>query len=84
MFYGIIIRMFYLDNQRHNLPHLHIEYQGDNAVISLPEGEIIEGKLPSKKLKLIQAWITIHEEELMANWSLAVKGEPIFKIEPLR
>lgn len=84
MFYGIIIRMFYLDTQRHNLPHLHIEYQGDNAVISLPEGEIIEGKLPSKKLKLIQAWITIHEEELMANWSLAVKGEPIFKIEPLR
>ena len=84
MFYGIIIRMFYLDTQRHNLPHLHIEYQGDNAVISSPEGEIIEGKLPSKKLKLIQAWITIHEEELMANWSLAVKGEPIFKIEPLR
>jgi len=33
---------------------------------------------------MLQAWIAIHEEELMADWALAVKGEPIFKIEPLR
>jgi hypothetical protein len=26
----------------------------------------------------------IHEEELMADWTLAVKGEPVFPIEPLR
>jgi len=28
--------------------------------------------------------ITIHEDEVVANWSLAVNGEPIFSIEPLR
>lgn len=84
MFYGIIIRMMFLDNQRHNLPHIHVEYQSENAVISIPEGELLEGQLPSKKLKLVQAWIAIHEEELMANWALAIKGEPIFNIEPLR
>jgi hypothetical protein len=33
---------------------------------------------------MLQAWIAIHEEELMADWSLAAKGEPVFKIEPLR
>jgi len=26
----------------------------------------------------------IHEEELMADWALAVKGEPLFRIDPLR
>jgi len=41
------------------------------------------GSQPVKKLRLLQALITIHEEELMADWALAVKGEPIFKIEPL-
>lgn len=30
------------------------------------------------------AWIEIRQEDLMADWSLAIKGEPIFKIEPLR
>ena len=24
MFYGIIISMYYLDNKRHNLPHIHM------------------------------------------------------------
>mgnify|MGYP001806435560 FL=1 len=84
MFYGIIVRMLFMDTQQHHLPHLHVEYQGIEAVVSLPDGDLLEGSLPGKKLCLLQAWITIHEEELMANWALAVKGEPVFKIEPLR
>jgi dTDP-4-dehydrorhamnose 3,5-epimerase len=54
------------------------------AVVTIPDGEMIEGGLPAKKLKLLQAWIYIHEEELMADWALALKGEPVFKIDPLR
>ena len=45
---------------------------------------MIEGKLPNKKVRLIQAWIEIHQEELMANWDLASTGREIFKIDPLR
>jgi len=26
MFYGIIIRMYALDNKQHHLPHIHVEY----------------------------------------------------------
>ena len=47
-------------------------------------GGIIESTLPPKKLKMVQAWIAIHEDELMIDWKLAVRGEPIFKIDPLR
>jgi len=84
MFYGIIIRMMFMDTQQHNLPHLHVEYQGERAVISIPEGNLLGGNLPAKKLRMVQAWITIHEDELMADWALAVNGEPVFPIEPLR
>ena len=63
MFYSIIVRMFFMDTQQHHLPHVHVEYQGEEAVVSIPAGEIIEGTLPPKKLRMLQAWIVIHEEE---------------------
>ena len=53
-------------------------------VLSIPEGETLEGKLKSGKLKLVQAWIEIHQDELMADWELASQGEQVFKIDPLK
>ncbi len=32
----------------------------------------------------IQAWIEIHKDELIADWELAVNGQEIFKIDPLK
>jgi hypothetical protein len=54
------------------------------AVFSIPDGEIISGNLPAKKIQLVKAWIILHEEDLMANWELATHEQNIFKIEPLR
>jgi hypothetical protein len=34
-------------------------------------------------LPLVKAWIIINQEDLMANWNLAVKGNTLFKIKPL-
>jgi hypothetical protein len=45
---------------------------------------VIEGNLPPSKMKLLIAWIEIHQEELAADWELAAKGEAVFPIEPLR
>ena len=73
-----------MDTQQHRLPHLHVEYQGKQVVISIPDGNVLEGDLPAKKLRLVQAWIAIHEDELMADWALAINGEPVFPIDPLR
>lgn len=84
MFYGIIISMYYLDRQRHHLAHIHVRYQEQEAVITIPDGAVIDGELKANKLKLVQAWIEIHQEDLMADWELASQGQTIFKIEPLR
>lgn len=84
MFYGIIISMYYLDNKQHNLPHIHVKYQEEEAVISITDGELLEGILKINKMKLVEAWIEIHKDELLANWELAIKGESIFKIDPLK
>ncbi len=84
MFYGVLIMMYFMDNKKHNKPHIHIKYQEQEAVVSIPDGELLEGELKSNKLKLVQAWIEIHKEDLMADWEIAVKGELPFNIEPLR
>ena len=83
MFYGILIRMFFYDTDRHNLPHIHADYQGDVAVYAINDGKLLAGKLPNKKHKLIVAWIEIHQEDLLADWELAVNGKKPFPIRGL-
>ena len=63
MFLGIIYREL---GGKHNVPHIHAEYQDYEAVISL-SGGVLEGNLPNKKLKLVAAWIEIHNDELVAK-----------------
>ena len=81
MFFGIIIRMY--NNGEHNPPHFHAEYQGYKAVFNM-EGELQEGEMPKKQVKLIAAWAEIHYDELLANWDLAMAEQALYKIEPLR
>jgi hypothetical protein len=45
---------------------------------------LLAGKLPVAKIRLVQAWIEIHRESLMADWELAVSGQKPFPIDPLR
>jgi len=84
MFYGIIISMYFFDDRRHHLAHIHVRYQDQEAVIAIPGGKVLEGSIPSGKLKLVEAWIEIHREDLMADWELASAGQTVFPIDPLK
>lgn len=83
-FYGLIIYMYFRDDRQHKLPHIHVRYADSEVIVAIPDGTVLEGSIPSAKMKLLQAWIEIHKDELMANWHLAVSGEPPYKIDPLR
>ena len=82
-FYGIVISMFFNDNEQHDLPHMHVEYSGNNAIYDL-DGNLIVGNIPNKQRKLVEAWIEIHKEELYELWCVIQEGKDIFKIEPLK
>lgn len=45
--------MFFYDTDKHSVPHLHAEFQGDVGVYSIPDGELLAGKLPPKKHKMV-------------------------------
>ena len=98
-FYGLIIWMYKEIGGKHNVPHIHVQYGEENLVISLEEnlvisleenlvisldGDVLEGSIPRNKKKLLDAWMEIHHDELVANWTLLSKGEKPVKIEPLR
>ena len=74
---------YFFDDERHKLPHIHAKYQGLNASFSILDGAVLAGTLPVAKSRLVQAWIEIHRDSLMADWELAVNGQPPFPIEPL-
>jgi len=76
-FFGIYIRMYHDD---HNPPHIHVEYQGHEALMSIKEGEVLVGKLPNKACKIVQEWMQIHQQELLGDWQRAVALEPLLRI----
>ena len=68
---------------KHNMPHIHAEYSGEEIVFAL-DGTILEGAIAKNKLKLLEAWMEIHKEDLEANWKLLSDGEQFYRIEPLK
>ena len=79
-FFGIIIRMYY---DEHNPPHIHVEYQGNKALLDF-QGNILRGDLRSRTaLRLVRDWIDLRNYEIVEDWELARKGEEIKKIAPL-
>ena len=82
-FQGMIIKLIFLDNDRHHKPHVHVYYGEYEASVGI-DGELLSGSLPVKKLRLIQAWMILHEEELYNAWNNAVKGIPFDNIKPLQ
>ena len=77
-FYGIIIKM-YFQQAEHNPPHIHAVYGEYIGAINIQTGELIEGDLPSRALKLVQEWLQIHKNDVLAIWNT----QEFKKIPPL-
>lgn len=77
-FYGIIIRMYFLQNE-HTPPHIHAIYNEDVAAIDFMTGKILEGHLPNKAMNMVQEWIALHKDALMEIW----ETQEFQKIPPL-
>ena len=79
-FFGIAIRMYYRD---HAPPHFHAVYGGHEAVISIPDVVVMEGRLPPRVLGMVIEWALQHRRALLDDWALARAGLPLIPIPPL-
>ncbi len=77
-FYGIVIRIFSIDNE-HPPKHMHIKYNEYDAVMELNTLNIINGNIPKKARILVREWAEVHQEELLEMWNT----QKFHKISPL-
>ena len=81
-FYGILVYMYREIGGHHNHPHVHIKYNEYEMSITL-KGKKLNGNLPIKQKKLVDAWIELHQEELNAAWYALNNDGEIIKIKGL-
>ncbi|MBI5410475.1 MAG: DUF4160 domain-containing protein [Nitrospirae bacterium] len=79
-FFGIVIGLFY---REHGRPHFHAVYGEFEAVLDIETGTVISGELPRRALMLVREWYDLHERELLENWELAQRHQPLKRIAPL-
>ncbi|MBW1697579.1 MAG: DUF4160 domain-containing protein [Deltaproteobacteria bacterium] len=68
----------------HHEPHIHAYYQNHVSIYSIDTIELINGSLPRKQLRLLEAWIELHQGELLENWGRLQSGKLPYKIAPLK
>ena len=78
-FLGIVIGMFYSE---HGVPHFHAVYREHEASIEV-DGATVRGALPPRAPRLVLEWAELHQTELLENWQLARRGQPLNRIPPL-
>jgi hypothetical protein len=68
----------------HHNPHFHAYYQNHVAIYSIDTIDLINGSLPRKQQRLVEAWIELHQGELLENWERLQSGQLPYKIAPLK
>ena len=81
-FYGILIYMYMELGSHHKEPHIHVKYYEYEMSITL-DGKVLDGSLPKKQKKLVDAWIELHNDELKAAWYALNNDGEIIKIKGL-
>ncbi|RKW48392.1 MAG: DUF4160 domain-containing protein [Lachnospiraceae bacterium] len=77
-FYGVVIKMYFRQSE-HNPPHIHAIYGEYIGAIDIRTADMIEGDLPKRALKMVQEWVSQHEQELMNMW----KTQEFTELPPL-
>ena len=72
------------DEQMKDLTPESPMYEGLEAGFDIAANKPIFGELPRNKQMLVNAWIELHKEELMANWHAGRLSGEFFKLDPLR
>jgi hypothetical protein len=82
-FFGIIIRMYAEPQAPHHEPHFHAYYQDAVAIVGISPIRLLNGALPTRQQRLVEAWAEIHQDELLADWQRLQRGQRPQPIAPL-
>ena len=83
-YYGIIVAFAATKTKKEISPFVFALCNGAEAGFDVVSNQVIFGQIPSQKQMLVNAWIEIHREELIASWNAGRMTGEYFKLDPLR
>lgn len=72
-FDGMKIFMKTAGDDIYNFPNFRVSYKGTNAVFSIDEPALVNGKLPIEISINILKWAKLHKDDLYKNWDSIAK-----------
>jgi hypothetical protein len=79
-FFGIVIAIYW---KEHGVPHFHAKYGSHRASFAIEDFRLLEGRLPPRVTGLVLEWAATHQQDLAADWALAMEKRPLKPIAPL-
>ena len=67
----------------HAPPHFHAWYAGEEVVLAIDDGRVLEGEIPERALRLVREWLEMHRDEMGENWRRTQVLEQPLPIDPL-
>jgi integrase len=83
-FYGVTTAFVATNSKKDSTPFIIALCDGAEAGINIANHRVLFGQLPAHKQLLVDAWISIHREELVASWNAGRLTGEYMKVEPLR
>jgi hypothetical protein len=83
-FYGVMIGFSAARTQRDVAPFIIALCDGAEAAFDVVTGKVLFGQLSANKQLLVNAWVEIHREELVASWNAGRLNGEYLKLDPLR
>jgi hypothetical protein len=69
--------MYYRD---HNPPHIHVFYQGYEALIAIEDVRVLRGKLPPTAMLVVRRWMMLRRDALLDNWERARQHQALERV----
>ena len=83
-YYGVTVAFAATRIKKQVSPFVVAMCQGAEAGIDVTSNQVIYGQIPYNKQILVNAWIEIHREELIASWNAGRMTGEYLKLDPLR
>lgn len=82
-FSDLSIYMYKLNSDLNNLK-IVVEFEGKNSFFLIANCSYLEGSIPEEKRKIVEAWLVLRKNDLLANVSKIQKGESPLAINGLK
>jgi hypothetical protein len=83
-YYGVVVAFAVTRSNIPTSPFVVALCEGAETRIDIASNKVIYGLIPQHKQLLVNAWIEIHREELIASWNTGRMTGEYLKLAPLR